>query len=114
MQNRYAPGASPQTEQMLDLCGAEGIAFVPFFAIAGPGGGGGATGREADEVLAAARAHDVSPARVRLAFTLQRGPHVLAIPGTGDPDHLADNVAAAGLTLTPGEMARLKEARQPA
>jgi aryl-alcohol dehydrogenase-like predicted oxidoreductase len=65
-------------------------------------------------VLAVARAHDVSPAQVRLAFTLQRGPHVLAIPGTGDPDHLADNVAAAALRFTPDEMARLKQARQPA
>ena len=114
VQNRYAPGASPEAEQMVDLCGAEGIAFVPFFAIAGRGGGAGATGREAGEVLAAARAHDVSPAQVRLAFTLQRGPHVLAIPGTGDPDHLADNVAAAALRLTPDELLRLKDAHQPA
>jgi aryl-alcohol dehydrogenase-like predicted oxidoreductase len=114
VQNRYAPGASPDAEQMVDLCGAEGIAFVPFFAIAGRGGGGGATGREAGQVQAAARAHDVSPAQVRLAFTLQRGPHVLAIPGTGDPDHLADNVAAAALRLTQDELLRLKDAHQPA
>jgi len=114
VQNRYAPGAGPEAEQMLDLCAAEGIAFVPFFAIAGRGGGGGATGREAGEVLAVARAHDASPAQVRLAFTLQRGPNVLAIPGTGDPAHLADNVAAAALRLTPDEMTRLRDARQPA
>ncbi len=99
---------------MLDLCGAQGIAFVPFFAIAGRGAGGGATGREPAEVLAVARAHDVTPAQVRLAFTLQRGPHVLAIPGTGDPDHLADNVAAAALRLSAGEMSRLADAQQPA
>jgi pyridoxine 4-dehydrogenase len=114
VQNRYAPGAGPEAEQMLDLCAAEGIAFVPFFAIAGRGGGGGATGREADAVLAVARAHDASPAQVRLAFTLQRGPNVLAIPGTGDPAHLADNVAAAALRLTPEELTRLRDARQPA
>jgi pyridoxine 4-dehydrogenase len=114
VQNRYAPGAGPEAEQMLDLCAAEGIAFVPFFAIAGRGGGGGPTGREADEVLAVARAHDASPAQVRLAFTLQRGPNVLAIPGTGDPAHLADNVAAAALRLTPEELTRLRDARQPA
>jgi pyridoxine 4-dehydrogenase len=32
---------------------------------------------------------------------------VLAIPGTGDPDHLDANVAAATLRLTPQEMTLL-------
>ena len=113
VQNRYAPGAGPEAEEMLDLCGAQGIAFVPFFAVAGRGGGGGATGREAEDILAVARAHDATPAQVRLAFTLQRGPHVLAIPGTGDPDHLTANVAAAALRLTPDEMSRVAAAHQP-
>ena len=38
---------------------------------------------------------------------MQLGPHVLAIPGTGNPDHLEDNVAAGALRLSPGEMRRL-------
>ena len=54
-----------------------------------------------------ARAHGVSPAQVRLAWTLHLGPHVLAIPGTGDPVHLTENVAAAAVQLTPGDMAQL-------
>ena len=57
---------------------------------------------------AVAAAHGVTPAQVRLAWTLQQGPHVLAIPGTGNPDHLAANVSAAALRLSPGEMARLE------
>jgi aryl-alcohol dehydrogenase-like predicted oxidoreductase len=32
---------------------------------------------------------------------------VLAIPGTGDPAHLADNVAAAELHLSESELAEL-------
>ena len=44
-------------------------------------------------------------AQVRLVWTLQQGPHVLAIPGTGDPQHLEANVAAGALRLTPEEMA---------
>jgi hypothetical protein len=32
---------------------------------------------------------------------------MLVIPGTGDPAHLAANVAAAALRLTAGEAARL-------
>jgi pyridoxine 4-dehydrogenase len=55
-----------------------------------------------------ARAHGVSAAQVRLAWTLHRGPHVLAIPGTGNPDHLADNVAAGALRLSEDELARLE------
>jgi diketogulonate reductase-like aldo/keto reductase len=51
---------------------------------------------------------NVVAAQVRLAWTLQRGPHVLAIPGTGNPDHLTANVAAAALRLTPDEMTRLE------
>jgi pyridoxine 4-dehydrogenase len=56
----------------------------------------------------------VTPAQVRLAWTLHLGPHVLAIPGTGDPAHLTENVAAAALRLTPADMARLSTPYPPA
>ena len=42
VQNRYGLEASAADHTLLDLCGAQGIAFVPFFAIAGrppPGAG---------------------------------------------------------------------------
>ena len=107
VQNRYGIGASPEAHAFVDACGKQGVAFVPFFAIAGQGGGAGATGPEPGEVLAVARAREVTPAQVRLAWTLQRGPHVLAIPGTSDPGHLAENVAAGALRLSPDELARL-------
>jgi aryl-alcohol dehydrogenase-like predicted oxidoreductase len=38
---------------------------------------------------------------------LARSPAVLVIPGTGSPTHVEDNVAAAGLDLTPEEVATL-------
>ena len=107
VQNRYGVGASPEAHAFVDACGKQGVAFVPFFAIAGQGGGAGATGAEHPEVLTVARDHGATAAQVRLAWTLQRGPHVLAIPGTGDPGHLADNVAAGALRLSPDELARL-------
>jgi diketogulonate reductase-like aldo/keto reductase len=46
-------------------------------------------------------------AQVRLAWTLQQGPHVLVIPGTGNLDHLAQNVTAGALHLSDDEMTRL-------
>lgn len=61
---------------------------------------------------AVARAHGVSAAQVRLAWTLHRGPHVLAIPGTGDPGHLAANVAAGALRLCEDELALLDRLHQ--
>ena len=40
------------------------------------------------------------------------GPHVLAIPGTADPGHLAENVAAGALRLAPDELTRLQSLGQ--
>jgi aryl-alcohol dehydrogenase-like predicted oxidoreductase len=48
------------------------------------------------------------PVQARLAWTLHRGPHLLAIPGTGDPAHLAEYIAAAALRLTPEDLPRLQ------
>jgi len=111
VQNRYGIGASATEHEFVDACGRQGIAFVPFFTIAGQGRGAGVTGTENADVLAVARAHGATAAQVRLAWALQRGPHVLVIPGTGDPSHLAANVAAAALRLTGDEMTRLASVR---
>ncbi|GAA2276453.1 oxidoreductase [Nonomuraea roseoviolacea subsp. roseoviolacea] len=107
VQNPYGIGAPADDQEFVRTCGEQGIAFVPFFAIAGEGAEAGATGTESDAVLAVARAHGATPAQIRLAWTLQQGPHVLAIPGTSNPDHLADNVAAGALRLSDAELALL-------
>ncbi|WP_405757363.1 aldo/keto reductase [Streptomyces sp. NBC_01420] len=113
VQNRYGIGERrADSQEALRMCGDLGIAFVPFFAIAGAGRESGAV-PEHEAVLDVARAHDASPAQVRLAWTLQQGPHVLAIPGTGNPAHLEANVAAGALRLTDDEMARLTALGQP-
>ncbi|MFF7690161.1 aldo/keto reductase [Streptomyces syringium] len=107
VQNPYGIGASNEDRALLRLCGELGLAFVPFFAIAGSGRETGPAARDSAAVSAVARAHGVTVAQVRLAWTLHQGPHVLAIPGTGDPDHLAQNMAAGALRLSEEEMARL-------
>ncbi len=107
VQNYYAVGVRSAGDDLLRSCGEQGIAFVPYFAIAGAGREAGVGGAEPEELLAVAHAHGVGPAAIRLAWTLHRGPHVLAIPGTGDPDHLAANVAAGAIRLSPDELARL-------
>ncbi|MFD7587837.1 aldo/keto reductase [Kitasatospora sp. NPDC059811] len=110
VQNPYGIGASPEQDAVLRLCGEQGIAFVPFYAIAGAGRESGTGGAEPAQVRAVAQARGVSPAQVRLAWTLHQGPHVLAIPGTGDLAHLEDNIAAGALRLSPEELALLQEA----
>ncbi|WP_214408478.1 oxidoreductase [Sphaerisporangium fuscum] len=108
VQNMYGIGVRPEYDEFVRACGEQGVAFVPFYAIAATGREGGTSGEESEEVLTVARAHGVSPAQVRIAWTLHRGPHVLAIPGTGDPGHLADNVAAGALRLSEDDLATLE------
>ncbi|QKW18425.1 aldo/keto reductase [Kitasatospora sp. NA04385] len=92
---------------LLELCRELGIAFVPFFAVSGPAREG-VPGPERDGRVAAVAAElGATPAQVRLAWTLHRGPHVLAIPGTTDPAHLAENLDAGALRLTDAQLARL-------
>jgi aryl-alcohol dehydrogenase-like predicted oxidoreductase len=108
VQNRYSVDSRrPEADEVLSACAKRGIAFVPFFAIAGQGREDGKPAGEPEPVLAAARSHDATPAQVRLAWTLAQGSHVLAIPGTGNLTHLAENVAAGALRLTEKELALL-------
>lgn len=107
VQNPYGLEASASDHAMLDQCGRWGIAFVPFFAIAGPQGSPSAGTASNSSIMAIARAHDATPAQLRLAWTLHRGQHVLAIPGTGDPSHLTENIDAAALRLTADEITTL-------
>ncbi|GLW75094.1 oxidoreductase [Kitasatospora phosalacinea] len=92
---------------LLELCGELGIAFVPFFAISGTAREAAPAAERDARVRAVAEAHGATPAQVRLAWTLHRGPHVLAIPGTRNPEHLRQNLAAAALRLTAAELALL-------
>jgi len=86
---------------------SQGMAFVPFFAIAGPGREDGPTAGTDDAVREIAATHHVTEHQIRLAWTLHQGGNVLAIPGTGDEQHLLDNIAAGALRLTAEDLARL-------
>ncbi|MBY8870415.1 aldo/keto reductase [Micromonospora sp. PLK6-60] len=108
VQNRYGLDQR-RSAPLLRRCGELGIAFVPFFAITGEGREGGGVADDA-AVRAVADARGATPAQVRLAWTLHQGRHVLAIPGTGNPEHLAQNIAAGALRLSEADLARLDEA----
>jgi len=56
--------------------------------------------------------HGVSAAAVALAWTM-RHPHVVAIPKASRPEHVRENLVAAGLTLTSADLAELDAAFPP-
>ena len=49
-----------------------------------------------------------TPAQLALAWLLHRGDHIIPIPGTTSQAHLAEDLAAADVTLTPATMATLQ------
>jgi aryl-alcohol dehydrogenase-like predicted oxidoreductase len=61
----------------------------------------------------AAESLGVTPAQVALAWVLAQGEHVVAIPGTKNPDYLQENVAAARLVLPADVLATLDELPEP-
>jgi aryl-alcohol dehydrogenase-like predicted oxidoreductase len=94
VQNRYNVN-DRSSESVLDLCLQESLAFLPWAPI-----------QETEKiagVLTAAKRLGVSERQVALAWLLGRSPQVLPIPGSGSPEHVADNIAAAGLELTGDE-----------
>jgi aryl-alcohol dehydrogenase-like predicted oxidoreductase len=46
--------------------------------------------------------------QVALAWLLHRAPNILLIPGTSSLDHLAENLAAVDLQLSPENLAELE------
>ena len=106
VQNRYSLDQR-EHDDVLRACTERGIAFVPYFAIAGDRTSEGGSGTATAALTEVAKRHEATPAQVRLAWTLHRAPNVLAIPGTGDPVHLEQNVAAAGLRLSEQDLASL-------
>jgi aryl-alcohol dehydrogenase-like predicted oxidoreductase len=56
-----------------------------------------------------ARSKGVTPAQLALAWVLSRGNDIVPIPGSKSIHHLEENIAAAAISLTPDELARIDE-----
>lgn len=61
------------------------------------------------ELTALAEAKGATVTQLALAWLLAQGDDIVPIPGTRDPRRLEQNVAAADLTLTPADLARVRE-----
>ena len=98
VQNRYN-AADRKSGSMVDLCEQEQLAFLPWAPI-----------QQADgnpAVTQAAKRHDASPRQIVLAWLLARSPRMLPIPGSGSPEHVEANVAAASIELSADEVAAI-------
>jgi aryl-alcohol dehydrogenase-like predicted oxidoreductase len=62
-----------------------------------------------DEVKRLADAKGVPPAQLALAWVLHQGDDIVPIPGTTNPDHLGENLAALDVRLTDEELNRIDE-----
>lgn len=104
--NRYGVGFGRVNDDLIRICGEQGIAFVPFFALAGASREAGGVAAS-DVVQQIAESHEATPAQIRLAWTLGRGEHMLVIPGTSSAQHLAENLTAEFIHLSPADIAAL-------
>ena len=95
VQNRYNV-ADRSSEPMLDLRDQKLLVFIPWAPIEQTGA--------IPALMAAARRRGVTERQVALAWLLARSPQVLPIPGSGDPEHVGQNIAAATIEPTAEEV----------
>jgi aryl-alcohol dehydrogenase-like predicted oxidoreductase len=106
VQNRYNT-SDRHSEAVIDLADeladdeGDGFAFIPWAPV------GGHTPGEGAALAEVAARHGATPVQIAIAWQLARSPRMLPIPGTGDPDHLDENVAAAAIELTPEDLDQL-------
>jgi aryl-alcohol dehydrogenase-like predicted oxidoreductase len=108
VQNQFSP-AFRSSDPELELCAKLGIAFLPWSPLGGIAQAGELGSRFA-AFAEVAKAHGVSPQQVTLAWMLAKAPVVIPIPGSSRPETIRDSVAAADLSLSADEFARLDAA----
>ncbi|MFC9913245.1 aldo/keto reductase [Streptomyces sp. NPDC127197] len=101
VQNHFHAGKRDNAE-LLTACEEAGIAFVPFFPL-----GGGRGDLSGDRMAKVAERHGATVPQIALAWLLASSPVTLAIPGTGSPAHLDENIAAGSISLTPEDLSDL-------
>ena len=94
-----------RSEDVLEACAERGLAFIPWFPLAA-----GPLARPGGPLDRIAERHDATPSQIALAWLLHRSPAMLPIPGTSSIDHLEENVGAAQIALTDGDLAELNAA----
>ncbi len=94
-----------KSEKTLEYCEKHGLAFIPWFPIAG-----GDLAKPGGPLDKAAKRHNATISQLCLAWLLHHSKVMLPIPGTSSVEHLDENVGAASLQLDETEWKELEEA----
>ena len=105
VQNQFSPSFRSSRPE-LELCAELGIAFLPWSPLGGIKSAAG-LGEHHDAFAEVARAHEVSPQQVALAWELALAPVVIPIPGSSRPESITDSSRAVDLELSAGELESL-------
>jgi aryl-alcohol dehydrogenase-like predicted oxidoreductase len=92
-----------RSEPVVEYCEQHGIPFIAYFPLA--------TGALAarDSILQHIAAKiGITPGQAALAWLLKRSPSIAVIPGTQNPEHLRENVAAAAVELSDEHYAEIE------
>jgi aryl-alcohol dehydrogenase-like predicted oxidoreductase len=106
VQNRYNV-ADRSSEDVLQYCTRERIAFIPWAPLARGESEALADKRHAEAFTAVATARSIDAFQLALSWLLARSPVMLPIPGTSSIAHLEENVAAANIRLSSKELAAI-------
>lgn len=92
-----------QEQEVVPFIQEKGIVVQSWYPLGGRGHTAELLG---DEIIGKiAQAHGVSPAQVILRWALQRG--IVVIPGSGNPDHIRENLSLFGFELEEDEMKQI-------
>jgi aryl-alcohol dehydrogenase-like predicted oxidoreductase len=105
VQNQFSP-AFRSSRAEIDVCEELGLAFLLWSPLGGLGDAKALADRH-PAFKEVADQRGVSAQQVALAWELAKSPVVIPIPGAKRPQSVLDSAAAAGLELTPDELARL-------
>lgn len=92
-----------QEQDVVPFIQDKGIVVQCWYPLGGRGHTSELLGDET--IKSIAKAHEVSSAQVVLRWDLQRG--IVVIPGSGNPDHIKENLNLFGFELTEDEMERI-------
>ena len=94
-----------KSEDVVDYCEREGIAFIPWYPLAS-----GDAAAPDGPIAEVANLHDATPAQISIAWLLHRSPVILPIPGTSSIEHFEENLGAGRLELSDEELSRIEKA----
>jgi pyridoxine 4-dehydrogenase len=95
-----------RSEDVLEACRAEGLAFFPWY----PLGGNGDLGSSGGPLAPIATRLGATPAQVALGWLLHHSPVLVPIPGTSKVAHVEQNAGAAAIELDAGTMSEIEAA----